>query len=248
MGSTFTLSETTAAILAGGLGTRLRTAVGDRPKVLAEVKGRPFLAWLLEHLEGFGLKQVVLCTGFKAEEVERTVGRSFGGLSILHSRESAPLGTGGALRQALPFLRSGRILVLNGDSFCDVDLEAFGAFHLARRGRASLALAHVKDARRFGRVRLDESDQISEFAEKESAPGAGWINAGVYLFDRPLIEALPAKMALSLEREILPMWIPQGLFGFKTTGRFLDIGTPESYAEAQGSLFHDNHTACAVPA
>ena len=228
-----TLAETTVAILAGGLGSRLRTVVGNHPKVLAEINGRPFLAWLLEHLENFGFKRVVLCTGYKAEEIECAFGSTFGGLSIIHSCESVPLGTGGALRQALPFLGSNRVLALNGDSFCEADLEALRASHLARNARASMLLAWVEDAGRFGRVRLGSNDQITEFVEKGSSFGGGWINAGVYLLERDLIEMLPANMLLSLEREIFPMWIPQGVFGFKTQGRFLDIGTPESYALAQ---------------
>lgn len=231
------------AILAGGLGTRLRSVVGDHPKVLADVNGRPFLALLLRHLASFGFKRIVLCTGYKAEEVEQAFGRTFGELSIVHSRERAPLGTGGALRQALPFLQSERVLVLNGDSFCDVDLEDFCAWHSARSAGASLVLAWVEDKSRFGQVELSESDRIAEFAEKGSAAGGGWINAGVYLIERELIQLLPANMTLSLEREVLPMWIPQGIFGFKTQGRFLDIGTPGSYAQAQHESFQDCRAA-----
>lgn len=231
------LTETTAAILAGGLGTRLRSVVGDRPKVLAEVNGRPFLAWLLEFLESFGFKRVVLCTGYQAEGIERAFGRRFGDLTLIHSREASPLGTAGALRQALPFLQSDQVLVLNGDSFCEVDLAAFCQSHSARRARASLALAYVNDVGRYGRVQIEADDRITSFSEKESAAGAGWINAGIYLFERELIQVLPSNMALSLEREALPMWIPEGVYGFKTRGRFLDIGTPDSYALAQRESF-----------
>lgn len=231
------IADTSVAILAGGLGTRLRTVVADRPKVLAEVNGRPFLGLLLEFLEAFGVKNVVLCTGYKAEEVERTFGKAFGGLSITYSKELTPMGTGGALRQALPYLVSNRVLVLNGDSFCDADLIAMEEAHLSRNARATLALTWVDDTRRFGCVRLKSNDQIAVFSEKENAFGPGWINAGIYLLERDLIEVLPPNNFLSLEREVFPTWIHQDLFGFRTNGRFFDIGTPESYALAnQDSL------------
>ena len=247
MSSTNPLAETTVAILAGGLGTRLRTVVGDQPKVLAEINGRPFLAWLLEYLESFGFRRVVLCTGYKADEIERAFGCAFGELSIVHSRESAPLGTGGALRQALPFLGWNRVLVLNGDSFCEADLEALCATHSARHARASMVLAWMEDTGRFGRVQLESNDQVTEFVEKGRLFGGGWINAGMYLLERDLIEVLPENMVLSLEREVFPMWIPQGVFGFKTHGRFLDIGTPESYALAQHEpLPRSRVAACGV--
>lgn len=233
-----------AAILAGGLGTRLRPVVSDRSKVLAEVNGRPFLGWLLDFLDQSGLKNVILCTGYKGQEVEGAFGRRYGSLSIIYSWESLPLGTGGALRQALPFLRSNTILVLNGDSICDINLHEFLSAHSARCARASLALTWAEDTRRFGRVELQEDDQVIEFCEKGSPFGPGWISAGLYLLERQLIEGIPPNSVLSLEREVFPTWIPQGAFGFKTTGRFLDIGTPESYALANREFFGD----CAVAA
>jgi NDP-sugar pyrophosphorylase family protein len=240
------LSEITVAILAGGLGTRLRAVVGEHPKVLAEVNGRPFLTLLLRRLESFGFRRVVLCTGYKTDEVEYAIGRRFGELSIVYSRERDPLGTGGALRQALPFLQSERVLAMNGDSFCEVDLEGLCASHAARKAGASLALAWVDDRSRFGQVQISETGQITAFTEKSGAGGGGWINAGIYLIERKLIQLLPANLTLSLEREVLPMWIAQGVYGFKAQGRFLDIGTPESYALAQIESFFESRAAESV--
>ena len=225
------------AILAGGLGIRLRSAVSDRAKVVAEVKGRPFLAWLFDFLERSGLRNIVLCTGYKGDGIEREFGGRYGELSIVHSRERTPLGTGGALRLALPYFQSSTVLVMNGDSYCHLDLSAFFSIHLARSGCASLALTWAEDTRRFGRVKMQEHDQIAEFIEKGIADGPGWISAGVYLIQRQRIEEFPSNRALSLEREVFPSWIPQGLFGFKTSGRFLDIGTPESYELANRESF-----------
>src|SRR5437899_2628493 len=107
-----------AAILVGGLGTRLRGIVADRPKVLAEVRGRPFLAYLLDQLVASGFQDVVLCTGYRSEQVKEVFGDGYGPLRIVYSEETVPLGTAGALRLALPLLQSETILVMNGDSFC----------------------------------------------------------------------------------------------------------------------------------
>jgi len=222
-----------AAILAGGLGTRLRAAVADRPKVMADVGGRPFLARWLDFLEAQGVREVVVCTGYRGRQIEECFGGTHGRLRLTYSPERDPLGTGGALRHALALLHGRDILVLNGDSFCEIDLEAHLAAHASRHARASLLLTRVEDTRRFGRVILDRKDRVIEFREKAAASGPGWINAGVYLLRRELLAALPAARPLSLEHDLLPRWMSSGVYGFAANGRFIDIGTPESYALAE---------------
>ena len=228
------LTSIPAVILAGGLGMRLRAAVADVPKVLAPVYGRPFLAHVLERLAAASLRRVVLLTGYRAEEVERTFGARCGPLRLEYSRETRPLGTGGALRQAFERLDTPTILLLNGDSCCDVDLQGFFIWHRRRRADLTIAAARVTDAGRFGLVRLTTESKVVGFAEKSTAAGPGWINAGVYLIQRRLLEAMPRGQSLSLEREWLPRWIAtERVLGFKCAGPFLDIGTPESYAAAE---------------
>ena len=227
------LSQVTAAILAGGMGTRLRSAVADRPKVLAPVLGKPFLAYLLDSLADAGLRDVVLCTGYRAEMVQTQFGSQYRNLSLRYSPESSPLGTAGALRQALAQFTTPNILVLNGDSYCSADLRALLAAHRNRNARATLTLVEVPDVSRFGRVETDAQGQVVRFDEKGSHTGRGWINAGIYLLQRNGIESIPAQREVSLEREVFPAWIGRGLWGYASTdSRFLDIGTPESYALA----------------
>ena len=120
-------------ILAGGFGTRLRSVVSDRPKVLAEVGGRPFLEYLLDQLVAEDVKSVVLCTGYLGEQVQRRLGTHYRTLALQYSREPQPLGTGGALRLALPMLDTDPVLVMNGDSYCDTRLDAFANWHAGRR-------------------------------------------------------------------------------------------------------------------
>jgi NDP-sugar pyrophosphorylase family protein len=229
--------DVTAAILAGGLGTRLRSVVADRPKVLAPVGGRPYLAYLLDQLAAAAVRAVVLLTGHGAGQVRETFGDAHSGLCLIYSAAPAPLGTGGALRHALPHLTAPAVLLLNGDSYCDVDLAAFARFHQTESAGVSLVLVRVPDASRFGRVRLGQSGCVLRFEEKAAAQRPGWINAGVYLIDRALIAEVPPGPR-SLERDLLPRWVAEGrVRGFRCGGRFLDIGTPRSYAEAE-EFFH----------
>ena len=230
------LASTTALILAGGLGTRLRSAVPDRPKVIAEVGGRPFIAYLLDQLVDAGVTRIVLCTGYQADRVEACLGPSYRSAQLLYSPEANPLGTGGALRLALPLIQSPEALVLNGDSYCDVPLPDFAAFHYSRDAQASLALCSVDDQRRYGGVRVDEQGAITAFAEKADVEGPGWVNAGVYLLRRSLLESIPPGTFVSLEREVLPGLISRGLFGFCSSARFRDIGVPEAYSSAQSEF------------
>jgi NDP-sugar pyrophosphorylase family protein len=227
------LANVTAAILAGGLGTRLRPVLADRPKVLAPVRGRPWITFLLDQLAEAGWREAVLLAGHRTEQVRAVLGSCHGGLHLRYAAEPEPLGTAGALRHALPLLHSSQVLLLNGDSYAEVDLTAFLAFHRRRPTAGSLVLAHVADAARFGRVAADADGRILNFTEKQAA-GPSWINAGVYLLDRHLLATIPVGRPVSLEREMFPRWlVGAGLSGFRGAGRFLDIGTPESYAAAE---------------
>lgn len=225
--------EVTAAILAGGLGTRLRSVVADRPKVLAEVGGRPFLAYLLDQLAEAGVRDVVLCTGYLGGQVRAMFGESYRSLGLAYSQESSPLGTGGTLRLAFPFFRSDTVLVMNGDSFCEADLRTLWAWHCARGAEATLVLTEMADTRRYGRVHVNADGLVLGFDEKGDQSVRGWISAGIYLLHHRLLRAIPESGAVSLEREMFPSWVGRGLYGYRSEGRFLDIGTPETYAMAE---------------
>ncbi|MCX6899219.1 MAG: nucleotidyltransferase family protein [Verrucomicrobia bacterium] len=227
------LHNITAAILAGGQGTRLRAVVADRQKVVASVAGRPFLMRLLDQLADAGLRRVVICTGYKAGQVAEMAGNEYRGMSLRYSPEPGPLGTAGALRNALPLLESDPVLTMNGDSYCETDLVAFWKAHRERHASGSMVVREVADTSQSGRVSFDQSGAIGSFVEKGASAGPGWINAGIYLLGRALLEGIPAERPVSLERETFPAWIGRGLCAFPTAGKFLDIGTPESYAAAQ---------------
>lgn len=224
---------TTAIILAGGKGTRLKSVVRDLPKPLAPVAGRPFLSWQLDHLAGQGIQKVILSTGYKAEAFHGQIGSTWRGMEIIHVVEHEPLGTGGAIRWATRELQDQLCWVLNGDTYVDFRFSAQYEFHLASRAACTLALKQMKDFDRYGTVRLDNQGTILGFQEKRQVD-VGLINAGVYLLDLSVLKDWEPGTAFSFEREVLESATgASGLAGLPVGGHFLDIGIPEDYHLAQ---------------
>lgn len=238
-GTGIPLAAIDVAILAGGLGTRLRPAVSDVPKVLAPVDGRPFLDILADWLARQGARRLVLCLGHLADKVIAHIAdRPRSPLSMVPVVEPEPLGTGGALVFARPQLRSDPVMVLNGDSWIAADLGAFLAFHQKEKVLASVLCVEVPDASRYGRIELTAEGRVSRFIEKEPGPArAGLINAGVYLLAHEALEQLHRMRCRSLERDFLQNCAPGTLAAFVCRdASFVDIGTPESLAGAAGII------------
>jgi phosphoheptose isomerase len=225
--------DLTVMILAGGLGTRLRSVLPDRQKVVAEVRGRPFVAYLLDQLNAFGFRHVVLCTGYQGFQVKEAFGDTYKNIRLDYSLEQEPLGTGGAVLNALPTALSDILLVMNGDSFCDVNLSALLKFHQLKSASASIVLAHIDGVERYGQVRLDEQQRVLDFVEKGQVTGDGWISAGIYLIKRSMLAVFSNNRRVSLEKEIFPSWIGKGLYAYPVEAAFLDIGIPEDYQRAE---------------
>jgi len=233
-----TLADIDVAVLAGGLGTRLRDVLPDTPKVLAPVGGKPFLEHLLGWLQWQGVRRVVLCLGYRAGAVHRFLDqRSFPPLEIKVLTEPEPLGTGGALAYALPFLTSDPVMVMNGDTIVEADLNAFLMDYRSSRAEASILCVQVENAGRYGRLEIDADRRVIRFAEKDpSAVDLSWINGGTYLFGRPILRQVASLDKGSLERDILAQMPAGRIRAFPTAGRFLDIGTPETLAIAKEVL------------
>jgi len=225
------LSEFSIVILAGGLGTRLLPAVSNRPKVLAKIQERFFITFLLDQLIAFGAESVILATGYKGNEVAASLGSSYKSLQLIYSMEQAPLGTGGALRCALPFVNTDDVLVMNGDSFIDADMGNYIRWYRQKSYNAALLLTLVQNVGRYGRVEL-RNEVISCFEEKGVNQGPGLINAGVYLFNKSIIKAIPPQKVFSLEHDLFPKLLPNELYGYCDIGAFIDIGTPDAYSLA----------------
>ncbi|SFM08939.1 sugar phosphate nucleotidyltransferase [Rugamonas rubra] len=226
-----------AVVLCGGRGTRLAGLLPQLPKPLAPVLGRPFLDYVLEQLRASGaVGRVVLATGHLAEAVERHYGAAYRGLPLRYSREREALGTGGALLLAMRETAPGApFLLLNGDSFVDVDLAALRALHRRASSGLTLALAEVDDAARYGTVRVARQ-RVLAFVEKSGLARPGVINAGVYLVEpAALAPWAGAAPPLSLETQIMPALVAAGrVHALHGARRFIDIGVPDSYAGAAG--------------
>jgi NDP-sugar pyrophosphorylase family protein len=223
-------------ILAGGSGSRLRSVVSDRPKCLAVINGRPFLSHLLDRLAQAGVNDVILSTGHLAGQVESAFGNRHGPVALRYSREETPLGTGGGARRALGGCERDHVLIINGDSFFDFDWRDFLGWFDPATMRLGMVLAWIEDGRRYGQVVLGDDGQVLRFREKNEAAGPGWINAGAYLVKKSALADFPGPEAFSLERDFFPAQIGRGFLGRGYRGRFIDIGTPESYAAA-GEFF-----------
>jgi D-glycero-alpha-D-manno-heptose 1-phosphate guanylyltransferase len=222
-----------AIVLAGGLGTRLREVIGDLPKPLAMVAGRPFLFWLLAYLDRAGLQRVLLSVGFRHEEIRRVVGTSFGHMRLEYVTEDEPCGTGGAISLALQQCRDSRVLCLNGDTYFAVDIEAMEVETVG--ADVAIALRLVDDVARFGAVNCEQG-RIIGFAEK-NAQGQGLISGGTYLLDRLRVAARLPSGVSSFEQDFLARRLQDMNFrGFVSGGYFIDIGVPESFARAQTEL------------
>jgi D-glycero-alpha-D-manno-heptose 1-phosphate guanylyltransferase len=225
--------KTTAVILAGGLGTRLRKVVPDIPKPLAEIGGRPFIEHLLDMLADYAIKDAVICTGHLAELIEERLGAGYRGIEITYSKEARPLGTGGALRLALPIIKKSRALVLNGDSYCPADIKKFYEFHNKKNADISMVLAKADSSSASGVVETDDNGRVVSFREKKEEKAPCMVNAGIYLLERALIRKIPPGAQISLEKEIFPLWTDIKFFGFPCGAGLIDIGTPDGYKRAR---------------
>jgi NDP-sugar pyrophosphorylase family protein len=229
-----------AVILAGGLGTRLRSVVNDRPKPMAPVAGRPFLEYLVERARLSGCEEVILAVGYRHDQIEAHFGDGTKfGVAIRYAVEETPLGTGGALKNAAARAKA-TFLVMNGDTFCDVDLRALLTAHAANRAAApdclgTLALVPAAETRAFGQVALDTQGRIVAFHEKTGSfalSSAPLVSAGVYAMEPEILARIPdRRVPVSLEAEVFPAIAEEtgALFGEAFAGFFIDIGTPEGY-------------------
>jgi NDP-sugar pyrophosphorylase family protein len=235
-----------ALLLCGGAGLRLRSVIGDAPKGMAEVAGRPFLELLLRQLHRNGFNRAILAVGYQQEVIHSYFGEGSFGLQLVYSAESYPLGTGGALRNAADLIESENVLIMNGDSYTEVDLSKFLAEFREAKADASMVVVPADGRSDCGFVLINEDGKLSSFEEKQAPVHAPYVNAGVYILSRQMLYEIPAGVQISLERSLLPRWLQQGRYikGFIYSGRCTDIGTPERYRDAQSILAHVEDDVC----
>jgi mannose-1-phosphate guanylyltransferase len=225
-----------ALVLVGGEGTRLRPLTLTRPKPAITLVDRPFIRFMVDWLGRHGVSEVIMACGFRAEDLREALGDSVpGGPSIAYLEEPEPLGTAGPIRLAADRgLLGDRFLAINGDLLTDLDLTAHIAAHEERGAVASLALHPVSDPSSYGLVRRNDDGMVREFLEKPEPAeiDTDEVNAGAYVLERAVADLIPPGRAVSIEREIFPRLVGQGLFGLRLDGYWMDIGTPERYLQA----------------
>ncbi len=226
--------DTPAILLVGGLGTRLRSVVPSAPKPLASVGNKSFLELLTRQLKHQGIRRVILCTGYLADQVETEFGDGRAlDLEITYSKEFEPLGTAGAVKLAQSHLGgASEFLVMNGDSFLEINLASLIQFHRDRHALVSMAVVRVEDSSRYGTVQVDSDQKVIGFVEKVGSNGPGLVNAGVYVFSPEVFQSIPQGRS-SLEKDVFPRLLGNGVYALEHSGMFIDIGTPEDYARAQ---------------
>jgi len=231
-----------AVILAGGEGTRLRPLTLACAKPVVPLLNRPFLAYQLALLRQHGITDVILACSYRVDDVRSALGDGTAlGVRLRYVVEEQPLGTGGGIRNAAS-LEEGDVVVVNGDILTDADISAMRRFHESRRSQATIYLMAVEDPRPFGLVETDGHGRIRAFREKPTTPEeitTNTINAGIYMIDAHLLERIPRGRMVSIEREIFPAIVADGVpsYGWVTTAYWRDIGSPAAYRSAQVDLF-----------
>jgi NDP-sugar pyrophosphorylase family protein len=228
-----------AIVLVGGEGTRLRPLTETIPKPLLPLMNRPSLAGVLDHLAEYGVKEVILSSSYLESAFRPFIDARGDALpKIRWINEAAPLGTAGAIVNALPLLGDDAFFVLNGDILTDLDLSEMVRLHHDRRAYATIALTHVEDARPFGLVPTGDDGEVEEFREKPAELVPGEINAGTYVLEPEALSGWPAGENISIERQVFPALIDGGapVFGFLSDAYWIDVGTPEKYLQAHFDL------------
>ncbi|MFC1724223.1 sugar phosphate nucleotidyltransferase [candidate division KSB1 bacterium] len=223
------------AILCGGKGNRLKSVVNDKPKPMAEIAEEPFLNILIDYAVSFGFSRFILLTGFMRNFVKEYYQNKESDLTFLFSEEERPLGTGGAVKKAIPMISSDTVIVMNGDSFCPIDFEEFYKFHNKNKASISIALSNAEKGKDYGYVLLDKFNKVTAFNEKTEIGEHGYLNAGIYLMEKSVFKYMKSNK-FSLEYDFFPDMIQYGIYGYVTGESFIDIGTPERFELAKRLL------------
>jgi len=232
-----------AIILAGGLGTRLRSVVSDKPKCMAPISGKPFLYYLISFLKKNGIESFIFSVGYMHEIIEEYLKENFHDINYTIALENQPLGTGGAIKLACSKTTEKNVLICNGDTFYKIDIRSFNNFHVGKKAICTLCLKPMENFDRYGVVELNKDNSIKTFKEKQFYK-SGLINGGVYALNivEFLKEDLPEKFSFEkdfLEKKVcLPGNDTPTVYGQVQDEYFIDIGIPEDYERGQSELLH----------
>lgn len=221
-----------AIILAGGLGTRLRSVINDIPKPMAPIHNKPFMEYLLTYLNQFKIKKVVFSAGYKYQYIFDYFGDNYKGIRLLYAIEDKPLGTGGGIRNAMDQINNDSFFLLNGDTYYEVDMVNLFNLHTEQKADITLSLKPMRNFTRYGTVKV-KGTEVIEFRAKRFTK-RGLINGGVYVVNRSVFSRYSQKERFSFEKEILQFMCKNLNFhGYVSEAHFIDIGIPEDYEKAR---------------
>jgi len=225
-----------AIIIAGGKGTRLKTVINDMPKPMAPVNNRPFLSIIFDQLIAGGIKSAVLAVGYKWEQISAYYGNKYKTLDLQYAVEKTPLGTGGAIKNAVQYIKSGSFFTLNGDTFFDVDFNELMNFHKNKNADLSLSLKAMQNFDRYGSVKIDSGNKIIAFEEKQFKEN-GYINGGIYCMNKNIFDIVSGEK-FSFEKDLMEAKLNElNIYGKVFDKYFIDIGIPEDYEKAKEYFF-----------
>tara|TARA_B100000029_G_scaffold512745_1_gene610283 strand:+ start:356 stop:1102 length:747 start_codon:yes stop_codon:yes gene_type:complete len=225
-----------AIIIAGGFGTRLNSLFPKTPKSLVPLNKIPFIYYLLEKLIDYGIKEVIICTGFLRDSYKKELGTKYKSLQINYSEENEPLGTAGALKN-IPIEKIKNLnLVLNGDCFCDFNFDLMLQDYQNQNNGIMILIKSIENDGNFGQILINSSNKVLNFLEKTNNKEVILANLGYYLIDKASFKMLPEKFPSSLEYDFFPKMIHKNFYAFKTSEEFLEIGTPESLMSSELKL------------
>ena len=222
------LKKIDTIILAGGLGTRLKSIMGSLPKCLALINDKPFIDNLIDNCIENGLRRFIISVGYEKEKVIEHL-KTKTECEIIFSEEDKPLGTGGAIKNAKKYIKSDHVLIMNGDSFISLDFNSFYNYHLNKKALITIVGASSQKNTDYGSLIFDKNFNVTEFLEKQKNTKSNYINAGVYFFDTKVFDLFPRENRFSIEKDFLTKFPKEDFFIFRSDKRLYDIGTPERY-------------------
>lgn len=225
-----------AIILAGGLGTRLKSVIGEYPKPLAPINGIPFLKLLFDYLKREGITRIVMAVGYKWEMIQTKFGSEYDGIQLIYSVENTRLDTGGAIKLALEKIKGNHCFVINGDTLFTISLATLSQFHLNHSADCSLALKVIENSDRYGSITVNEANKIIAFNEKKIS-AKSLINGGIYCLHKSALNAFNVNAPFSFEQGYLSKnTTTKNLYGLEFDGYFKDIGIPEDYRQFEEDI------------
>ena len=223
-------------ILAGGLGTRLRSEVADLPKCMAPVAGKPFLHWVITYLQSQEITSFVFSLGYMHEVIEQYIKENYPFLHVQFSIENEPLGTGGAIKLAMQLCKEENVLVVNGDTLFETNNDHLWNEHIKNNSACTLALKPMQDFERYGAVMINDKHLITAFTDKKPMH-KGLINGGVYLINQKSFNQIDLPEKFSFEKDFLEKYLETlNIIGIEDNGYFIDIGIPEDFKKANAEI------------